>query len=158
MIRIPDKCSMCESDYIQPVDSVKHFRFAPSVCSNKCFVKLITKNKKWNEDELPEILIKKTVEELNNPVYKSLYELKFSYFLTDNRVDFLYEPYTFKISDSKSYTPDFFIIKSGTFIEVKGLWNGSAYQKFKRFRTFAKGFFNVFLIDKCGLKFLGVKI
>ena len=58
---------------------------------------------------------------------------------------FLYEPYIFTLSDGSKYVPDFFILHSHTFVEVKGLWEPGAKKKFK---LFVQGFkYTTYLAD-----------
>jgi hypothetical protein len=66
--------------------------------------------------------------------YKSDYERKFAEWCVEHQINFLYEPLLF---DCK-YIPDFLISLGQrlTFIEVKGIWEASAYPKAKRFAAF----------------------
>jgi hypothetical protein len=45
-----------------------------------------------------------------------------------------YEPKSFKLSDGRTYRPDFFIKDTKQWIEVKGHWFGDAYERFIMFK------------------------
>jgi hypothetical protein len=66
--------------------------------------------------------------------YRSSYEKQFASWLKVNNINFMHEPALF----DNQYIPDF-MLSQGTgimFIEVKGLWEASAYAKVKRFQKF----------------------
>ena len=58
--------------------------------------------------------------------------------LDENNVDWLYEPMIFDLGDT-TYLPDFYLIKSGRFIEIKGYMRKSAQNKINLFRGMYPG-------------------
>ena len=61
----------------------------------------------------------------------------------------------FKLSDTRSYRPDFVLQKDGTVIEVKGYWRKANLEKFKLWRRLYPDV-KVEVWDKAKLKNLGL--
>lgn len=87
---------------------------------------------------------------------KSSYEVLYANYLIINEINFEYEPKTFVLKENVRYTPDFYLPKSNTYIEIKGtdLINN---QKDKR-EMFSKienlkTFFYEDLYEICDLKY-----
>ena len=51
---------------------------------------------------------------------RSGYEVIYANWLMKNDIDFEYEPRCFKIGNGKRYTPDFYLVKTDEWIEIKG--------------------------------------
>lgn len=52
---------------------------------------------------------------------RSGYEVIYANHLTNNKIEFEYEPKTFKLKNAKRYTPDFYLVKEDKYIEIKGI-------------------------------------
>jgi hypothetical protein len=70
--------------------------------------------------------------------YRSRSEATFARWCVANQIKWEYEPYTIRFAVRKSYTPDFWLPEYSQFIEVKGVWSGSAKKKMRL--AVAKGF------------------
>ncbi len=71
-----------------------------------------------------------------NYLMRSTWEIKFAKYLDKNGIKWQYEPQTFElIIDDKqlTYTPDFYLIDSDEYIEIKGWWRDDAKLKFDEF-------------------------
>ena len=77
--------------------------------------------------------------------FRSTWEAAFAEDLDRENIKWEYEKHRFFLSNGKSYTPDFYLPESKTFIEVKGYWTESAKEKFK---VFKKEFSQIKLIVK----------
>jgi hypothetical protein len=65
---------------------------------------------------------------------RSTYELRVATYLNEQGLDWQYEPKTFYIKAlDKTYTPDFYIPKLDTWIEVKGIWQNQSELKWNEF-------------------------
>ena len=51
---------------------------------------------------------------------RSSYEVIYANYLIENKINFEYEPKTFHLGDCRSYTPDFHLIDTDEWVEVKG--------------------------------------
>jgi DNA-directed RNA polymerase subunit RPC12/RpoP len=69
----------------------------------------------------------------NNICMHSSWELAYAKYLDKQEIKWLYEPKTFDLGNT-TYTPDFYLLKSKTYIEVKGYWRKDALNKFLAFR------------------------
>jgi len=128
--------------------SEKGLNFVPCVCSAICLANFIV----WSFRDLEIFkgsVQPKLIEELrlNDPHImptrcdssqtRSNWEADFIRWLRLIKVDYLYEPVIF----DNEYVPDFLVLdnikrKKGVFIEVKGIWEPSAYAKVCRFNKF----------------------
>lgn len=68
---------------------------------------------------------------------RSIWEANFGIWLLHHKIPYHYEPVTFPLSDGTSYTPDFRVVGSGVWVEVKGIWMTGAKTKVQ---TFLKDF------------------
>lgn len=64
--------------------------------------------------------------------YRSLFEVKFAEILYFKGITFLYEKFTLELTNHTEYTPDFYLPDYKVFIELKGVWTGSAKKKLRR--------------------------
>ena len=64
--------------------------------------------------------------------YRSKSEATFAIWCEVNQIIWEYEPYTIRFNATQSYTPDFWLPESMHFVEVKGVWAGSAKKKMRR--------------------------
>lgn len=64
---------------------------------------------------------------------RSNWEVKVADYLTKQGLNWLYEPETFKLTDSISYRPDFYIIGKDYYIEVKGRLKEDTLEKINLF-------------------------
>jgi hypothetical protein len=55
--------------------------------------------------------------------------------LNSNKIDFLWQPQTFTMSDGSTYRPDFYLIKEDLWVEVKGWMRVDAEKKWAEFHT-----------------------
>jgi hypothetical protein len=77
--------------------------------------------------------------------YRSKSEAVFARWCDANAIDWEYEPYTIRFTDTKTYTPDFWLPEYRYFVEVKGAWSGSAKKKLRWTRE--AGFFIALVPD-----------
>lgn len=67
-------------------------------------------------------------------IVRSGWEHNIAKLLQQKKIEYDYEPTKFTLSDGTIYIPDFFLLKTNTFIEVKGRWLGHAKEKFEKFK------------------------
>ena len=65
--------------------------------------------------------------------FRSSWEVAYAKYLDKNKINWQYEPKTFDLGNA-TYTPDFYLSKLDTYIEVKGFWRDDAKKKFKLFK------------------------
>lgn len=66
--------------------------------------------------------------------FRSSWEVRVAKFLDLNEIIWEYEPETFLVSERLSYTPDFYLLEFGVYLEVKGYFrNERALEKFNLF-------------------------
>ena len=65
--------------------------------------------------------------------FHSSWESKFARFLDVRKIKWLYESKTFDLGEM-TYTPDFYLPETDTYIEIKGYWRPDAEKKFKIFK------------------------
>jgi len=85
---------------------------------------------------------------------KSSYEIAYAKWLDKQMIKWQYEPKTFDLGDT-TYTPDFYLPKTDTYIEIKGYWWHDAKKKFKLFKKLYTRI-NINLLEQTHLKYLGV--
>jgi len=64
---------------------------------------------------------------------RSSWEVAYAKYLDKNKIKWLYESKTFDLG-STTYTPDFYLPDSDTYVEIKGWWRDDAKKKFKMFQ------------------------
>ena len=64
---------------------------------------------------------------------RSTWEVKYAKYLDKNDIKWQYESKTFDL-DNTTYTPDFYLPETDTYIEIKGRWRDDAKKKFKKFQ------------------------
>lgn len=64
---------------------------------------------------------------------RSNWEIAYASYLDKNGIIWEYEPKTFMLSDGSAYTPDFLLVDSGEWIEIKGWVRGRWLEKYKKF-------------------------
>lgn len=64
---------------------------------------------------------------------RSSWEVAYAKYLDKNSVKWQYEPKTFDLGTT-TYTPDFYLPDSDTYVEIKGWWRDDAKKKFKMFQ------------------------
>jgi len=65
---------------------------------------------------------------------RSSYEIAYAKFLDKQGTKWLYEPKAFDLGNT-TYTPDFYLLKTNEYIEIKGWWRGNSKLKFELFKT-----------------------
>lgn len=65
--------------------------------------------------------------------FRSSYEYLFAKWLNKNKIKWHYESKTFDLGNT-TYTPDFYLPDTDTYIEIKGYWLPKAKKKFKLFK------------------------
>jgi hypothetical protein len=98
------------------------------VCSAGCLLSWICS---W---EAPICPIALDCKHVSSGEFKSQYEVDFSKWLTRNGIRWEYERWGFPVGDNGHYTPDFFCMQFGCFVETKGIWGVGAKTKFRKFR------------------------
>jgi transposase-like protein len=68
-----------------------------------------------------------------NTWFRSSYEIAYAKYLDCNKIKWLYESKAFDLGET-TYRPDFYLIQSNTYIEVKGYWTKDALYKFNLFK------------------------
>lgn len=63
------------------------------------------------------------------------WEAKVADYLNRNRIDFLWQPKTFKLAAGNTYRPDLYLIKDDKWIEIKGWWRRDSKAKWDEFHT-----------------------
>ncbi len=93
---------------------------------------------------------------------RSSWEIKYAIFLTIREIDWIYEYKSFPVtynyngySYTGTYTPDFYLVNTNEYIEVKGYWRGDAYSKYKAFRNQYPNF-KIQVFDKVKMKKFGI--
>ena len=66
--------------------------------------------------------------------FRSTYELKYAKYLDKKSILWKYEHKTYHLSNGTSYTPDFYLLKSKKYREIKGYMSDSAQDKINLFR------------------------
>lgn len=103
-------------------------------CSVECITQYLKRVVEVNYDNL---LLNNISEPLDywdhrfQMFFRSSYEATTAHFLENSNIKWEYEPYTIRLNGTKEYTPDFFLPLMGHFLEVKGLWQGSAKKKIR---------------------------
>lgn len=64
---------------------------------------------------------------------RSSWEIEFATALDLAGIHWKYEPKRFKLSNGKTYTPDFYISEKRLWVEIKGYWYGESKEKFELF-------------------------
>ena len=65
--------------------------------------------------------------------FRSLFERSYAQWLDKNKIRWRFEPKLFQLSQSK-YLPDFYLVDSNEWIEVKGRWRVKSKQKYEEFQ------------------------
>jgi len=74
---------------------------------------------------------------------RSSWEVAYAKYLDKQQIKWQYEPKTFDLGEI-TYTPDFYLSNSDTYIEIKGFWRDNAKNKFRLFKK-------LFPLIKCKL-------
>jgi hypothetical protein len=64
--------------------------------------------------------------------YRSRLEAAFARWCVANCIEWEYEVYAIRFKENQSYTPDFWLPEYSHFVEVKGVWSGSAKKKLRK--------------------------
>ena len=64
--------------------------------------------------------------------FRSSWEVAYAKYLDKNRIKWLYEPKTFDLGTT-TYTPDFYLPETNTYVEIKGYWRDKSKKKFNLF-------------------------
>jgi hypothetical protein len=83
---------------------------------------------------------------------RSSWEVKFASWCDKNKIKWEYESKTFDLGNC-TYTPDFYLPESNTYIEIKGYLRNKAKNKIRLFNQLFK---NLKVLNKQDLKFMGV--
>jgi hypothetical protein len=86
--------------------------------------------------------------------FRSSWEVAYAKYLDKNRIKWQYEPKAFDLGNT-TYTPDFYLLESDTWVEIKGYWRDDAKKKFDLFR---KKYYsmNIILLMQKELKQMGI--
>jgi hypothetical protein len=68
-----------------------------------------------------------------NVYMRSSYEIAYAKYLDKNNIKWLYEYKTFDLGYT-TYTPDFYLPETDTYVEIKGWWRPDAKKKFRLFK------------------------
>jgi len=71
--------------------------------------------------------------EYKNIWMRSTWEVAYAKYLIKNKIKWQYESKTFDLGNT-TYTPDFYLPESDTYVEIKGYWRKDAKKKIKLFR------------------------
>lgn len=176
------KCQVCNTVYQYPAKTAKGLNLVPEICSARCLKEFILAENPGDpqdlfpflEEEIQTRLYSAEIEWLHSkpgyyrkaphliftqsfrhlhPQYKSDYEKEFATWMRICKLQYVYEPILFR----QEYIPDFLIVSGYklVFVEVKGLWQPSAYAKAKRFAKFIGEYgIPLLIIDKTILNLL----
>lgn len=67
-------------------------------------------------------------------LFRSSWEVAYAKYLDKQGIEWQYESKTFDLGET-TYTPDFYLPKSDTYVEIKGWWRDDAKKKFKLFKN-----------------------
>jgi hypothetical protein len=136
--------------------------------NHPCFGKHLTEETKIKQSQAKNGKIPFTKKIVyNNIIFRSNWEAKYAKFLDKNKIPYEYEPNTFNVEIfwkgnivTRQYTPDFYLLNTHKYKEIKGLWRNEGLSKLK-FEAFKKQypnwditlinnthFFNSFLRDR----------
>jgi len=87
---------------------------------------------------------------------RSSWETKYAKYLDEKNIKWNYEPKRFNLGNM-TYTPDFYLPKTNTYIEIKGYWRDNGKQRFFKFKKLNPDL-NIKLLMGDDLKSLGIKI
>jgi DNA-directed RNA polymerase subunit RPC12/RpoP len=85
---------------------------------------------------------------------RSNWEISYAKWLDNKSIKWLYEPKAFDLGNT-TYTPDFYLPESDTYIEIKGYWRDDAKKKFKLFKKLFSNI-NINVLMKTKLVTMGV--
>ena len=88
--------------------------------------------------------------------FRSRLEATFARWCDANAIEWEYEAYTIRLDDTHTYTPDFWLSEYSHFIEVKGVWAGSAKKKLRKAKSL--GFLIALVPTHLAYKLTRVKI
>lgn len=114
-----------------------------SFCGEECLYQLLL------DEGLPDLRTKDRREiepsQMDEPIefwcketrqfFRSRLEATFARWCDANAIEWEYEPYTIRLDDTHTYTPDFWLPEYSYFIEVKGVWAGSAKKKLRKAKS-----------------------
>jgi hypothetical protein len=91
----------------------------------------------------------------NGVSYRSSYEVAYAKYLDLNSIKYKYEPRKFRIQGNSTYTPDFYLVDSNTYVEIKG-FDGGNNQRIRR-RIVAHMYdIRILILTKYDLQSLGI--
>jgi hypothetical protein len=105
----------------------------------------------WKTRNFAKLLHAKKIK-YNNIWMRSTWEVAYAKYLDKNKVKWLYESKTFDLGNT-TYTPDFYLPKSDTYVEIKGYLRTNAKKKIKLFKKLFK---DLVVLNKQDLESLGV--
>lgn len=111
----------------------------PTACSAECFLEELKTFSYRLTGEPPGLDKLALLGESRG--YLSSYEKKFAAWLEKHNIEYKYEWYGFVMETrarSEIYIPDFYLPQYGTFIELKGRWEGKAFTKSTKFNVFCR--------------------
>ncbi len=150
-------CKVCRKVYEKFYE--KGMEYTPPVCGRACFFTYLRKSS-YHKGFNTKISLHSDskIKLYNNSDFslRSKYEIRFGELISNSALkEFEYEPYSFKLSNNMVYVPDYVYLPNAVVIEVKGLWESTAWTKFKLF-THDYGY-NTLLITESVLKRLSIK-
>lgn len=128
-------CSICKRLHWADTEEWKFVSYSSEfVCSIECVLAWVGKRKydktaEWTKRAVPLRVTDKY------PQFRSGYELDISRWLDSKKVQWFFERVGFTVGETKTYTPDFYLPKHGSFLEVKGKWGIGQKSKLKEFRA-----------------------
>ena len=79
-------------------------------------------------------------KDLESDYFRSKWEANYARYLNQMEINWEYEPKTFWFEDIRSgttsYTPDFYLVDSDEWVEVKGRWDSKSKTKLRRFKKY----------------------
>jgi len=121
----------------------------------KCVGKLTSKRQRGKNNPMygrPPVHGKRI--KYNKILFRSTWEVEYAKYLDKHNTKWRYEPKVFYLGDT-TYTPDFYLPESDTWVEIKGYWRDDAKKKFDLFR---KKYYsmNILLLQYKELKKMGI--
>lgn len=150
------ECKKCKREFVWKVDKRVNRLHSPTVCSDKCFKNVMYRANRKHLD-----LSESSVAFPRKDPYlmRSSYEVGFAMWMNNNNLKWIYEPWSYVLSNKKRYVPDFFIKNYEVLVEIKGIWEPGSYSKFKRFKEeYPEIATMIFLVDRCLLKTIRCRI
>ena len=151
---IKKHCKLCGKELSTNPNAencIKCHNYLNSINENR--LKKVSKSIKegWKFRNFAKLLHSKKIK-YNNIWMRSSWEVKYAKYLDEHNIKWLYESKTFDLGDC-TYTPDFYLPETDTYVEIKGYLRKIAENKIK---LFSEKYKNLKVLNKQELLNMGV--